>query len=96
MNKIVLQNNNGVPVVSSREIAQRFGKEHKDVVIRIEGKVRSDGSKESGLIEGIMERGFPPAKYFIESLYLNKGKQYREYLMTRNGFSLLVMGFTGV
>ena len=32
---------------------------------------------------------------FIESTYENRGKQYPQYLITRDGFSLLVMGFTG-
>lgn len=32
---------------------------------------------------------------FIESAYENRGKSYPEYLLTRDGFSLLVMGFTG-
>lgn len=32
---------------------------------------------------------------FVESSYLNRGKKYLEYLVTRDGFSLLAMGFTG-
>lgn len=32
MNDIVLSTQNGEPVASSREIAKRFGKEHKDVL----------------------------------------------------------------
>ena len=32
---------------------------------------------------------------FIESTFDHKGNFYKEYLMTRDGFSLLVMGFTG-
>lgn len=33
---------------------------------------------------------------FVESQYLDsQGKEQLEYLMTRDGFSLLVMGFTG-
>ena len=35
------------------------------------------------------------AKLFIESTYENRGKQYPEYLMNRDGFTLLAMGFTG-
>lgn len=35
-------------------------------------------------------------KYFIESTYLDKSnRQSKEYLLTRDGFSFLVMGFTG-
>ena len=32
---------------------------------------------------------------FYETTYENRGKQYPMYLMNRDGFSLLVMGFTG-
>ena len=35
------------------------------------------------------------AKFFFESTYENRGKRYPMFLMTRDGFSLLVMGFTG-
>lgn len=31
----------------------------------------------------------------IESEFEHKGNEYTEYLLTRDGFSLLVMGFTG-
>ncbi|MBR6343691.1 MAG: hypothetical protein IKR65_07295 [Selenomonadaceae bacterium] len=33
------------------------------------------------------------AKFFYESTFENRGKHYPEYLMDRDGFSLLVMGF---
>ena len=32
---------------------------------------------------------------FYETTFENRGKQYPMYLMNRDGFSLLVMGFTG-
>lgn len=31
----------------------------------------------------------------IESKFEHRGNEYTEYLLTRDGFSLLVMGFTG-
>ena len=36
-------------------------------------------------------------KMFIESTYKVEGnnKTYKEYLMTRDGFTFIVMGFTG-
>lgn len=42
-----------------------------------------------------MASGNPPTKYFIKSSYKSRGKEYPEYLITRDGFTLLVMGFTG-
>ena len=71
----------GQPVVSSREVANNFGKKHKHVL-------------ES--IENIKAENSAVTKMFIESSYkAGTGKNYKEYLLTRDGFSLLVMGFTG-
>lgn len=73
----------GQPVVSSREVANNFEKQHKHVLECIEN-----------LKEGVAEKS---ADLFIESKYQHpQNKQwYKEYLLTRDGFSLLVMGFTG-
>lgn len=71
----------GQPVVSSREVANNFEKKHKHVL-------------ES--IENIKAENSAVTKMFIESSYkAGTGKNYKEYLLTRDGFSLLVMGFTG-
>ena len=71
----------GQPVVSSREVANNFEKQHKHVL-------------ES--IENIKAENSAVTKMFIESSYkAGTGKNYKEYLLTRDGFSLLVMGFTG-
>ena len=67
-------------VVSSRQIAKDFEKEHK-VVLRS--------------VREILAEQNCAAKFFYESTYDNRGKEYPEYLMNRDGFSLLVMGFTG-
>jgi len=78
-----LQNENGQIVVSSRVVAERFGKRHDNVVRAIEEKI-STNSKLRTL------------KYFIESSYKDaKGESRKEYLMTRDGFTFIVMGFTG-
>lgn len=73
----------GQPVTTSRKVAEVFSKDHKDVMNTI-----------SKLIVGI---GKNSDTYFIINEYRNQqNKQlYQEYLMTRDGFSLLVMGFTG-
>lgn len=39
MNDIILSTQNGEPVVSSREVAKNFGKEHKDVLKAINNLV---------------------------------------------------------
>lgn len=78
---VVTRVNNGELVVSSRQVAEDFGKEHKNV---IQG------------IENIKAENSAVTKMFIESSYkAGTGKNYKEYLLNRDGFSLLVMGFTG-
>lgn len=68
-------------------VAKDFGKQHSHVLRDIENII-------SNMVD---EFGNPKLdrQMFIESTYENRGKQYKEYLLTRDGFSLLVMGFTG-
>lgn len=94
MDEIILRNENGVPVVSSRDVAEKFRKQHSSVLKTIQGENRN-GKHIDGLIDEILASGNPLTKYFIESEYENRGKMYKEFLMTRDGFSLVVMGFTG-
>lgn len=80
MNEIILSTQNGEPVASSRQIAENFGKEHKHVLDAVKNLVAENSAAKS---------------MFYETTYENRGKQYPMYLMNRDGFSLLVMGFTG-
>lgn len=82
-NLINIRDENGQMVVSSREVAENFGKRHTDVLESIRT-----------LSKGCAEKS---ADLFFETKWQNtQNKQwYSEYLMTRDGFSLLVMGFTG-
>ena len=79
MNDIVEIVNNQV-VVSSRQIADSFEKEHKNVLSAVREILTAENSA---------------AKFFVESSFTARGKTFPEYLMNRDGFSLLVMGFTG-
>ena len=94
MNEIILSEKNGQVLASSREVAERFGKAHGSVLKTICGETRN-GKHVNGLCDEILASGNPLTKYFIKSTYMNRGKEYPEYLMTRDGFSLLAMGFTG-
>ena len=81
MTDIILSTQNGEPVVSSRQIAENFEKNHRDVLRAV------DNLKED-------VRNF--AQMFFESTEpYSYGREQRTYLMNRDGFSLLVMGFTG-
>lgn len=90
-----IQNKNGVLLASSRDIAEDFGKEHKEVINAIEGRVDPDGTiKNKGLIQNLFDGGISHLEdFFIKGFYFSRGKKYTEYLLTRDGFTLLVMGF---
>ena len=79
MKQLVVIQNNQI-VVSSKDIAEHFGKDHK-VVLRA--------------IREILVEQNCATKFYQETTYQNRGKDYKEYLMNRDGFSLLAMGFTG-
>lgn len=82
MSDIILENRDGKILVSSRDVAEKFGKRH-DHVIRDIDKLISD-SPNLG------------SEMFIETTYVNeRGKIYRCFDMNRDGFSLISMGFTG-
>jgi Rha family phage regulatory protein len=88
MNDISILNQNGNLLVSSREVAKNFEKEHKHVIRDIENYIKTLKNGESPNLDHL----------FIENEYTTEnanGVMYKEYLMTRDGFSLLAMGFTG-
>ena len=83
-NLIKIINQEGNLVVSSREVARDFEKRHNDVVEAIENKIKN-----------LTTENIVVGNYFIESEFNHKGNVYKEYLLTRDGFSFIVMGFTG-
>lgn len=66
-------------ITTSLKVAEVFEKEHKNVLQSIENLVADNSA----------------AKFFRLKTYKNRGKEYPMYEMDRDGFSLLVMGFTG-
>ena len=81
MSEIVLSTKSGEPVASSRQVAENFGKEHKDTLESIRHILAAENSATKSM--------------FYETTFENRGKQYPMYLMNRDGFTLLAMGFTG-
>lgn len=79
MNLVQVNNDNQV-VVSSRDIAEHFEKEH--------GKVLRS-------IDSLVSQNRLTKKMFFEASREYRGQVFRYYFMNRDGFSLLVMGFTG-
>ncbi len=80
MNQLVFQNKKQI-VTSSRNIARDFNKEHFNVIRDIEGILKNEDTQQ----------------LFYETTYIHEQnkQEYREFLMNRDGFTLLVMGFTG-
>ncbi|MBW3096831.1 Rha family transcriptional regulator [Pseudohoeflea coraliihabitans] len=68
---------------TSIDVAKNFDKAHKDVLRAIDGCRENCG-------EEFDQRNFAPIEYRD-----GKGRTYRAYEMSRDGFSLVVMGFTG-
>lgn len=72
--------------VSSRVVAEKFGKEHRHILRSVYHILQEDKDSEDTFNE----------TNFIASTFRDtKGREYPEFLMTRDGFSLLSMGFTG-
>lgn len=71
-----------VTVVSSLDVAETFGKEHKNILRDIE---------ELNCSEEFRGLNFELSKYSVE----NNKRSYPMYYMTRDGFTILVMGYTG-
>lgn len=80
---IVRITDEGEAMADSRDVAAYFGKNHRDVLRTIENLVNQD--QRWGM------RNFAHTPY-IEA---QNGQTYHSYRMTRAGFSMLAMGFTG-
>lgn len=92
MNEIVINNSNGTLTVSSIQVAQDFEKRHDHITRDIENLIEQAESHSP--ILGAENSAVK--SMFIETTYTNeRGREYKCYNMTRDGFSLLVMGFTG-
>ena len=76
----VLTVQDGKVTASSRDIARKFGKQHRDVIRAID---LLDCSQEFKV------------RNFAQLKFTYRGQEFTCYEMTRDGFSLLCMGFTG-
>lgn len=76
--------NGAVALTNSILVAKKFGKEHKHVL---------DAIRE--LVKGCAENSADPM--FEETAYVHpqNGQEYPMFIMNRDGFTLLAMGFTG-
>lgn len=81
LNKLVCIHND-VAVCDSLQVAEKFEKEHRNVLQSIDNLFIAENSAVKEM--------------FKESTYkANNGQMYRKFYMNRDGFSVLTMGFTG-
>lgn len=81
MNNNLVQISNNQLTTTSKVIAEAFGVLHKNVLAKIQSlEIPTDFSR----------LNFQPAEYLDE-----QGKTRKQYTITRDGFTLLAMGFTG-
>lgn len=81
MIELVLAGNDGQPVTTTVLVAQKFGKRHSYVIESVRNLINSTEKS---------------AEFFIPSTYIDEsGKENVMYVMNRDGFTLLAMGFTG-
>ena len=83
MSEIIISDHNGEPVVSSRDVAKHFDKSHKHVIRDIEN------------IKAQIWALTPEPLFFEATYQSGTGKHYKCYEMTKDGFMLLAMGFSG-
>ena len=83
-NELVFKGENSQALTNSLLVAEKFGKEHRNVLQAIRD------------IIGAAENSAYP-QMFVESTYYNQqnGQNYPMFVMNRDGFTLLAMGFTG-
>ena len=83
MEELVYLSKRDEAVCSSLQVAEKFGKRHADVIRAINNLVENDSTQNC-------------VRCFNKSSYMDaKGEKRPMYVMNRDGFTFLVMGFTG-
>ena len=84
MDRLVFKGQNDQILTNSLLVAAKFGKNHRDVLESIRE-----------LVKGCAENSAAPM--FVETTYINEqnGQEYPMFVMNRDGFTLLVMGYNG-
>ena len=98
-NELTFMDHNGVKVIDSREAAKIMGREHKEILMMIEGQKHKNGRvKHTGILPTISESGLCNSNdYFMKSSYTVEGnnKTYPCYLLTRKGCHMVAIRMTG-
>ena len=92
-NEIALVAENNQAFVSSREVAAKFGKLHSNVVRDI--KNLAIQNKDNPEFQKFFSLNFDEQRISLNNLPKRGRRPEPHYLMTRDGFVFLAMGFTG-
>jgi Rha family phage regulatory protein len=80
MEELVYKGNDGKPVTNSLLIAEKFGKRHSGIL---------------RVIQSIKDVDWTERNFVLTSYKDKSGKYNNMYIVSRDGFSMLAMGFTG-
>lgn len=80
--KVTVINVNGILVTTSNKVAEELGVNHKDLLKKIDDYVKKFGSEKFR------------HEFYVESTFTNRGKEYRNYLITKKGIAQLVGGYS--
>ena len=89
---------NGEAVTTSRAVAEQFGKRHDHVVRDIEEIISQLSDPNFGVANPYFEHqteDFAEHNFILSEYTDLQGKTRKQYILTRDGFTLLAMGFTG-
>lgn len=88
---------NNTNTITTVEIAEMMEVEHKEILKKLEGTRKPDGSvKQIGIIPVLTRGNFPLSDYFALSTYKDSsGKENKCYNVTRLGCDFLANKFTG-
>lgn len=90
----ILQRN--INTITTLEIAKMIGTEHWELLRKLDGRTKKDGTHTKGYVEIINGNHLVVDDYFIKSNYKDaKGEERPCYLVTRLGCDFLANKFTG-
>lgn len=95
-NNLIIKTENN-KTIDSREIAEMMEVEHKEILKKLSGTTKPDGSiKMVGIIPTLTKGNLPLSDYYTESTYKDvSGKENKCYLCTKLGCDILANKFTG-
>lgn len=85
MNEIInvkVENANGILVTTSNRVAEELGVEHKNLLRKIDNYVEQFGGSNLSY------------EFYIPSTFDNRGKDYKNYLITEKGIAQLIGGYS--